>query len=462
VDLGPLTFDPSAPQVPQAPTPNRAAVKRTYREYPVSNVLSNKWDVDQVQAIVSQHHLGQFSMSSMLIAAMLQDDRIASALQTLILGILRLPFAFQPAKDTAKGAKAVQFIAELWSKSLPDPTLFEWIRWAIMAGIGLAEVVWDTSEDDWRPIGLKVWDIQHVYWLETTRKYIVITADGAIEVTPGDGKWLLLSFSGLRGHRSGAVVNLWKWWLLRDFAGRDWARHSEVLGQGVIRAKIPTEADEPDKDKFVSDLRSMGADGIIELATIGAGSDKSGFDVDLLEAEFDHGAAFEKLMLRCEANIAICLLGQNATTDNSSGPYVARGVFSKVTLDRIDGIVGPLETCLRDQLLRCVCEFNFDDADLAPLPCWDAEPPPDKKEFADTLLSVGQFLLNATNGGYSISDEAIEAFGQRIGVKLVKSVLPAIQVATLAAEAKEKAALTAKAPDTEPPAPAESGEREAA
>lgn len=434
------TYDPSKPQVPQQLIPNRAEVRKVYREYPVSNFVSVNWDVPTVQGVIQQHELGQFSMSAMLIDAMGQDDRIESALDTLILGVLRLPFSFDQGKPTANGAKAAKFVADLWAKAAPDPLLYDWIRWAIMGGLGLAEVIWDTTEDDWKPIGLKIWHLQHVYWREDLLRYVLITSEGTIEIEPGNGKWLLLTPGALRGHMRGAVRSIWRWWLLRDMASRDWARHSEVLGKGVFKAKTPTDADRPDKDAFIASLRTMGADGIVELPQLS--KDVGGFDLDLLEAEFDHGAGFEKLILRCEANIAVRLLGQNATSENQ-GPYVARGVFGKVTLDRIDGIVGPVQTCLRDQLCRPICEFNFDDADLAPTPKWDSEPPPDKLALANTLLNLGQFLLNATNGGYEADPEQLS---ERFGIKLTKSVLPAIQIETLKAQAVERQALTGATP----------------
>lgn len=464
-DLGPLVYPADKPQVPDRLVPNKSSATRVFKEYPVSLFTTVDYDIPTVRAIISQHELGQFSQSARLIRQMGQDDTIESCLETLILGILRLPFAFSPAKETAKGLKAMQFVADLWSKAVADPLLFEWISWAIMAGIGLAEVIWDTSDDEWVPVGLKIWSLEHMWWNENTRHYVVITEDGPIEVTPGDGKWLLLSIGGLRAHLKGAVRSIWKWWIIRDMASRDWARHSEILGQGILLAHIPTEADEVDKDAFVSSVQSAGADGVVELATIGSGPDKKEFGLDLLEAEFDHGESFEKLLLRCEANIRIRLQGQNATQDNSGGPYVARGVFSKVTLDKIDGLVGPLQACLHDQLCRPICEFNFDDADLAPSPLWDAEPPPDKKEFADTAMSIGQFLLNATNGGYTLTDDGLTDLSKRIGVKLQRTALPAIQVATLAAEAKEKEALT-QAPSPQAATPenptAASAQKEAA
>jgi len=447
-DLG--TLDMSAPQVPQTMTPSMSEARKVYREFPVQTLSTNQWDVASTQAAVAQHELGQFSASSLLIDAMGQDDRIDGALDTLILGVLRLPFSFQPGKGRL-AAKAQAFVESLWAKATPDPMLYDWIRWAIMAGVGLAEVVWDTSEDDWRPVGLKVWHLQHFYWREDLLCYVVLTADGPVKVEPGNGKWLLLTPGALRGHMRGAVRSIWRWWLLRDFASRDWARHSETLGKGIFRARVPSDASADSKDSFRASLVNMGADGIVELPS----NETEKFELDLLEAANDHGDGFEKLMLRCEANIAVRLLGQNATSENA-GQYVSRSVFSKVTLDRIDGIVGPVQDCLQQQLLRPVCEFNFDDADAAPLPKWDAEPPPDKQSLAATLLSLGQFLLNATNGGYRADPVQLS---ERFGVTMTAADLPTIQLLN----AQLANGIAPKAP-AEPsiPAPAESGERRVA
>jgi phage gp29-like protein len=432
-----------APQRPQTPTPNKSEIAKVYREYPISNLVTRDWSVDGVQNIVQQHERGQFNTSAQLIDAMGQDDRIESALDTLILGVLRLPFGLVPSQKNARATgptsnaeKAKEFVSDLWAKAMPESILYDWIRWAIMGGVGLAEVVWEMTEDEWKPVGLKVWHLQHVYWREDILRYVVMTAEGTVVVEPGNGKWLLLTPGGLRGHMRGAVRSIWRWWILRDFVSRDWARHSETLGKGILKAHIPSQADEPDKDRFVNSLRTMGTDGIVELAENG----EAKFDLDLLEAEFDHGEAFEKLMLRCEANIAVRLLGQNATSENQ-GQYVARGVFSKVTLDRIDGIVGPVETCIEEQLCRPICEFNFDDADLAPSAKWDAEPPPDKLALANTLLNLGQFLLNATNGGYRVD---VKQLSDRFGVTLVEAELPALQLARVQ---QTKPAATATTPD---------------
>lgn len=193
---------------------------------------------------------------------------------------------------------------------------------------------------------------QHLYWREDLQRYVALMADGPVIVEPGNGKWLLIGPTGVRSFLQGAIRQLWRWWLLRDYVARDWGHHSEVLGQGIILARTPTKSDVDSKNRFRSTLRSMGADGIIELGF--SNEQKDGFDVSLLEAEFDHGKGFEMLMLRCEANIACLLLGQNATSENQ-GQYVARGVFSKVTLDRIDGLVGPLEAALRDHVCRPAC-----------------------------------------------------------------------------------------------------------
>jgi hypothetical protein len=66
---------------------------------------------------------------------------------------------------------------------------------------------------------------------------------------------------------------------------------------------------------------------------------------------------------------------------------------------------------------------------------------PDKLALANTLLNLGQFLLNATNGGYRVD---VKQLSDRFGVTLVEAELPALQLARVQ---QTKPAATATTPD---------------
>lgn len=439
------------PQAPIQPLPNEGEAGKIYRENQITAIPS-VWTLARIKQAIAAHELGMFAESSALVEAMTGEDRIARCLNELVGGCLRLPFRWAKARDTKHARRAKRFVAKLWKKAVRTTALFDLCRWALMIGFGVGEIIWDQKPSKWTPIGLKIWHPRNMYWREDIRRLIVQTADGPVEVTPGNGKWVVLSFSGERSWMDGLVRQLWRWWILRDYVWRDWGNFSEVMGHPIVTATAPASAEKPDKDRFYRDAVNMGARGV---AALEKGPEGFAYDIGLLEAKTDHSKGFSLLLDRCEANETICILGQNATSQND-GAYVARGVFSKVTLDRIDSLVGPLEEMLCEQICEPICDFNFGKANLAPTPQWDSEPPPDKANFAAALMATGQFLETSSQAGYRVSAKELS---RRLGIRIKRAKPLGVVTAQASAEATAKKtpppqALPHAPPPAKQPAPA--------
>lgn len=419
--IPPIQPDPSAPPLGPRSGIDEREPRKTYREYPIVFISDDYDDVALVREILREHELGQFQRSALLADALGRDDRVESAVDTLILGVLRLPFRFiQAAIDSGD---AIALAVALWARgALSESELYDFVRWFLFIGVGLLELDWDTSDpENWVIRGAKAWHMSHVYWREDLQVYVLQTRDGQVQIDPGNGKWVLLQ-RGRRGWMRGFVRTLPLPTLIRKLAWRDWARHSEFLGQGIVKAKTPSGAPDADRNRYIGSIKSLGADGLIECPVDENGN---GYDAELLEAAEDHGEGFEKLIARCEKSIEVRILGQAATTENS-GPYVARGVFKSVTLDRIDGTVGPLEAALYEQAFRPLCLFNFGNAELAPRPEWDSEPPPDKLTQAQALQALGQFLTTIATAGYEADPAELT---KRFGITIRKGTPLAAAVA---------------------------------
>lgn len=415
----PVKPDTSAPPLGPRSGVDRREVAKVYREYPVAFIGCEWDDVNVVREVLREHEQGNFFRSALLADAMGRDDRVESALDTIILGILRLPFRMvRAAIDNPLADDALALAAALWaSGALPESELYDFVRWFLALGVGLLELIWDTSDPKaWKIVGAKAWHMSHVYWREDLRVFVLQTADGPVQIDPNNGKWILLS-RGQRGWMRGFVRSLPLWVLLRKFVGRDWSRHNEFIGQGIVKAKTPSGASDKDRDRYINSIKTLGTDGLIECPVDDEGN---GYDAELLEAKYEHGEGFERLMSRCERNIEVRILGQAATTENS-GPYVARGVFKAVTLDRIDGTVGPLEGAIYEGALKPLALFNQGDAALAARPDWDSEPPPDKLTQAQAVMNLGQGLYAMFNGGYEVDPVELT---KRFGITIRKSATP--------------------------------------
>lgn len=403
-------------------------IKRAYKSYPAT-LTTGTWTVDDVRTAVHEHEGGNFFRSALLADAMGRDDRIVSALDTLILGILRLPFRMAPASEPRAKAQAMKVAADLarvWPKAVPDDELYEVVRWVVMMGFCLVELVWDTSDPErWIPERIRVWHPQFIYWREDLQRFVLNTADGQVEIDPADlgGKWLLVAPGGSRSWMRGAVRSL-----ADEFVGladtrRDWMRESEVHGSGIMKAKVPTGASDPDKARFVNSIATMGGEPVVECPVDDEGN---GFDLEHLDTGKGHGEGFKGLLAELVANVNVRILGQNASTENA-GPYVAKGgLFAKVTLDRIDGVVGPLEHALRAHIARPFAAFNYGDEELAPVPDYDSEPPPDKAAQAQTMVAVGQAVASLKLAGFDVDPEELT---QRFGFTVRRAEQPAAHTA---------------------------------
>jgi hypothetical protein len=113
--------------------------------------------------------------------------------------------------------------------------------------------------------------------------------------------------------------------------------------------------------------------------------------VDLLEA-VSQGAPFQALMDKSEACIAVSVLGNNLSTEVKGGSFAAAKVHETVKQDIIASDAALLSTCLREQHVAPYCSVNFGDAQLAPYPHWETEPPEDQKVRGESLKALGEGL----------------------------------------------------------------------
>ena len=400
-----------------------------YRDLPVQSFF--EWDVSSILTALAEHELGQFWGAAILSDYLLRDDRVSACLGTRVNGVLGLPFSIEPSPDgdRRKGGKVVRALEQAWPRILKRNQLGEFIRWGRMMGFAIGELVWDTTGELWEP-RVKVWHPAHCYYRTDTRRFYVNTMDGPVEITPGDGKWILYTPHGeYRGWMHGAVRSVGIVTLIRQFCYRDSGRACEMYGLGVRVGKIPAQASTVDKARFLAMLRNLASDSVITLPQYQDKDGKPiGFDFDIRAITAGQGAAklFETVAARCDSAIALTFLGQNLTTEVKEGSLAAARVHGDVRQDYLEADVATASDDIREQILRPWAAFNFGDPDAAPMPMWDTRPEEDKSAGAKTLLDVSVALTNFANLSMG---EAIDlaVLAERFGIPLkpAADVVPA-------------------------------------
>lgn len=357
---------------------------------PLAPSVWSEWSVSAVRSALLQHERGIFRLSGMLADHVQRDDRIFSTLGSRVLGVLGLPFRVEPSDQISNrrlAKRLAQSVEGWWHQQIPEATWAELLRWAHLMGFAVAEIMWVLSSDGTLRPTLYVHHPQFVRWNEDAQRYELETRSGVVPITPGDGRWVLFAPHGsTRPHMQSALRALAIPFLIRSFTRRDWARRSEIEGVGVRKAKVPKQADPRVVDKFLSEVRALGAETTLRLP--------EGFDFEIAVADAAASLSFEKLLAHCDTAITLTLLGQNLTTQIEGGSFAAAGVHAAVQLVRIKSDVAMLGTTGRQQILFPWVQKNEPDAaeDAAPWPILDATPPEDLAKYAAALQSLGQAL----------------------------------------------------------------------
>lgn len=403
----------------------RKPVKRSPRlrqvYTPWSPGIQASWTVSQVRTALTSHEQGNFNLSSQLWDAMGRDDRFAATLDTRIRTVLGLPFSLDAAEEGGRRAVSIRDkLWQWWFDLVPESELYELIRWYHGVGHGVGELIWQPASSEWRA-RLRVHHPQYTYWSDFDEGLMVSTEEGIQKVTPGDGKWVLLS-NGDRGYMHGAVRSLAIAWLGRQFAFRDYLRYSERHGMPIIVAGVPAIEEDDRVEDFKEALLALASETTITLPTY-MSQEGAKYELELLEATSQTYEGFERLIGLCNTAYAIRLLGQNLTTEVTGGSYAAESGHERVMANLMRGDVEIISTCLHDQVCRPVVSVNYGQAQYAPWPSWQADPPSDTLTDVKTLREAANTLIDLKAAGYRPKDMA--TFEEMVGVAL-EPVAPAV------------------------------------
>ena len=350
---------------------------------------SIEWSPTLIKRAEAMADTGNLRLAALLCDEILADDRVSGCLREVrVRGLLGLPLEFQPPKQDTNAP--LEELEEDWWDIVPEDVLSEWMEWGIILGVGVGRIAsWERVE---QPSGIRLiphredgtpgFDVIHPSSLrydQDKRKWFARQKDGSeLEVTPGDGTWLLYTpYGSKRPWARGAWRSVSRWWLLKEYGRDDWGRYSERHGQGTL-VGFPTDegSTREHRDELASDISDLGRDTTIVTPP--------GYDLKLVEAVADTWETFQAQINMANAAIAIRILGQNLSTEVQGGSYAAAQVHSAVAAAIIRADDETSATTIRSQLIWWWAAFNFGDGRKAPWPKRDTTPPADTAALATT------------------------------------------------------------------------------
>lgn len=387
---------------------------------PWSAGIKTTWSVSEVRSALRLHAEGDFSSSAQLFDTMGEDDHLPGELDKRVGGVLGSAFSLNPVEAPSKSAsqRLVERYKSIWFDIFSEAELGELLRWRRMLGVGLGVLDWERGGSEWRA-RLRTLHPQFLRWDQFERRWLYRAQEGELVVTPGDGRWVLLT-DGQRGWMNCGVRSLAVTWLAKQQTIRDWNRYNERHGLPIVKAFAPAIADDADKDQFWEDVRVLHSETVAQLPTHLDETDAK-FDLDLLEAKDQSWQTFPAQLARADRRISTYLLGQNLATEvDGQGSRAAADTHRGVERDKAKVDAENLATELRRQALFPIIAFNVPNVSLeiVPWPKWNTDPAGEDEAQAKAKKTFAEALRTFTNGGYEV--ENLDELCERYGIKLKK------------------------------------------
>ncbi|OHX10272.1 hypothetical protein BI347_20975 [Chromobacterium sphagni] len=177
-----------------------------------------------------------------------------------------------------------------------------------------------------------------------------------------------------------------------------WVQFTEKYGSPWLVGKHPRSASTQETDLLLDSLEAMVQDAVAVVP------DDSSVEIKEAANGANNADVYERLLHFCRSEVSIALLGQNQTTEASANRASAQAGL-EVTRDIRDGDKEVIEEAL-NQLVRWVCELNFNGGDRPRFEMWEQEQVDEVQAGRDEKLTRAgaQFTSAYFKRAYNLQD----------------------------------------------------------
>lgn len=352
--------------------------------------------VAAINAIRGQQRQGYFYQPAIFCDAILQDSAIYSALMTRVKALTGKTIIFEPADDSDLAKEIQEDVEKNFSKMACPSVLEDMLRWGLLLGVSVAQVMWDSKDGKWMPT-LKQMHPKYLWWNYGWYQFAITTADGMSAVLEEDIQWdLFMPYTDHLPWTRGMILPLAMLWLMRNCNEQWWSQHQERNGQGLLVAITSAEATPAEEKVFAQQLFNLGSKPVVRAPQ---GNEGNKFDVRREDPDSDLYAGYKEILDYATRQVNMVVVGQDKTgmaktTGMSIGGNDA-GELVRLDLMRSDALA--LGSNLREKLIKSYVKFNYGEevVELAPYIKWDIEPAEDLvaktmawKQFGDALVNL--------------------------------------------------------------------------
>jgi hypothetical protein len=344
-------------------------------------IAKTQWFGADVEDAENQADLGRLELVGQLANAMQGDGLIYGLLGTRTGGLIGLPREIR-GNDPNLVAKLSEprGARSLFDEMHPPAELAMLSADGIVCGYGLGELVPVEGRD--HPTLVRL-DPTWLYYQRATGQWLYQTVAGLIEVTPGDGRWVLhLPGGRLNPWRNGAWRALGPAYVRKVHANLARDNYGAKLANPARVAYAPNGATENQRVGMLSRLMAWGINTVIELP--------AGWEAKLLESNGRGSDVFEKQIAQSDMDIMITLAGQVVSVTGGTG-FANTDLHQTIRADLIQQTADALAYTCNTQTLPqwTAMQPGADVLNDSPRVRWDTRRPSDRKEEATAFSIAG-------------------------------------------------------------------------
>jgi len=275
-----------------------------------------------------------------------RDPHYTGVLSTRKRSVSQLEIVVDAASDDADHMRHADMVRDWIERDELSGELFD-ILDAIGKGISMTEIIWDTSEGQWKPERLEWRDPRWFTFDRSDGKTPLLRTDSGDQALPPFKfiQTVIKAKSGLPIRSGIARVAVWAW-MFKAFSLRDWAIFVQSYGQPIRVGKYGAGASDEDKETLFRAVANIAGDcaAIIPDSML----------IDFIDppATTNGSQLFRERADWLDQQISKVVLGQTTTTDAISGGHAVSKEHRQVQEDIERADAKELSATLNRDLVR--------------------------------------------------------------------------------------------------------------
>jgi len=280
-----------------------------------------------------------------------RNEHYAGVLGTRKRQVANLEIVVEAASDKAEDVRDADLVREIVERDVFRDELVD-ILDAIGKGFSATEILWDTSESQWRPKAFKWRDPRWFRFDDDDPEKLLLRGPTGDEPLKPYG-WIThfgKAKSGLPIRGGLARGAAWAF-LFKSFTIKDWAIFCETYGQPLRLGKYGPGATDDDKANLMRAVAGIGTD----FAAIVP----EGMVIEFIEAKLSgNHELYEKRANWFDQQTSKLVLGQTQTTDATAGGYATSKVHDGVREDIEQADSRQISATLNRDLVKPLVSLN--------------------------------------------------------------------------------------------------------